>query len=497
MSEAEVRRPIVQIDYPLGEASTDELVVNSSVNAHNTASFTAFAGSEASEGSNKILSAEAAALMGRAQTLGFSKRTSPDTTIYAYAGSDTGVRMRMFLSGPTFLMQAGRIRPAFSAVAESSLIANLKLDIYVTNTAREQGQNSEMSEGVVVADRVPRATNLASRLKEVTETMIEYWNVNAAGETGPSARIKQQRHTINQQGPLEQWYRMLDNSVEGLARTADWLSVIARNKDGSANRSFNSELLAILRGTSRDFQEIIDELCGVFQLVVIPDPNGGAGKFALMDSMVTADPKDLTLPAESMLLNGDVSHDLLPVQQVLAKGLPYLATLTSIDPHRKKTDAGYFFVGGFPAEAPAASGDVMIVGLPSFIEKTIKEIPNPDGTIPPDISSIEGDYSQVKKLSIEYSDELAKKLVESYCRYIYIDTALGGSSTSITLPADLTLWPGERYRVKNAKGDLLFTGFLSGVTHTFRKSTGSQGQVTTVCNFTHIMFSGFTLPGVS
>ena len=95
-----------------------------------------------------------------------------------------------------------------------------------------------------------------------------------------------------------------------------------------------------------------------------------------------------------------------------------------------------------------------------------------------------------------YTNELAQNVITDYARSQYIDIALGGTSTSISLPADTTLWPGTRYRVMTSDKKELFTGFLAGVEHSFKKATGGGGQAFTACNFTHIMFPGFSLPGI-
>lgn len=498
MSTVELRSPVVKISYPLGQASPDEVEISAEVNRHTSARFTAYSGNEASKSSTPVFSKDAAAKMGKAQQLSFSRRTKPDTDISINDGKNGAKTYSMFLTGPSYSMSPGRVTPSFNAVEKAALLSNLRLDIYTTFTGREGGNGAPFGEGTLFLPDEVNSTNLATRLKELTEKTIKYWkdHANNAGVSysASSAELKSQRHAINLQGPLDLWYEMLDNSVEGLQETKEWLEIVTKYK--GINSQVNSELLSILRGTSRDFQEILDALCDTFQLMVVPSQKGGAPKFVMQNKVVTGDTSSLTLPATSVLLEGDVSADLLPIQQVLVRGTPHESYLFSMDPAKKKTDEGYFFVGGFPETAPAASGDIAIIPLPSFVQEAIRVAPNPVGNQPPDKDKFITKLSAVKKVAMEYTNQLSRKLVTAYAKATYINLALGGSSTSISLPANLNLWPGERYKVLNATGDLLFTGFLSGVTHTFKKQTGGSGQAQTTCRFTHILFPGFTLPGL-
>lgn len=495
MSTVETRRPKVNITCPLGEVSCDELVINAAIRAHTTATFTAYTGNEASSSATRILSTEVATKMGIAQTIGFSNRTDPDTFITVDDGTGNEVTFNMFLTSPTFLMNTASVRPGFGAVAASALMGNLKMDIYTTNTARSNGNKGELGGSTLAVEDEPKAQNLARRLRELTEAVIKNWNRYGKG-TSAAAKLKEQRHQINAEGPLDSWYELLSNSEQSLESTATWMSILTRDGTDAVNRDFNTELLSVLRGTTRDFQEVIDTLCAMFQLIMIPDITGAPGKLAVMPELLTAAPGTLVLPANSMLLNGDASHDLLPVQQVLVRGEPIFATLVTRDPALLSTDGGTYYIGGFPDEAPSATGDVPIVTLPSYLRDTVVRVPQSLGNLPPDINSIDSNYSSIKQLTTEFSNEIAKNLVKDFCKGVYVDMALGGTSTSISMPADLSLWPGKRYKVVNSAGGEIFTGFLAGVTHTFKKSVNAGGQATTVCNFSHILFPGFKLRGL-
>lgn len=490
-----LRSPRATITGPWGSVSADEIEVSAAINTHTTATFTAFTGTEAGKGASVVLDSDAAQLMGRAQTVGFSQRSSPDTTIQLDDGGDGKADLEMFMTAPAFMMNSRTLRPSFSAVAGSAMMNNLKLDIYTTDTGRKDGieSNTSWGEATQLLEDSAKKSNLADRLYELTQTMISYWQDNK-GPAGSSTELKTQRDTINAE-PLRLWYELLNNSTADLASTSSWMETLVADSAGM-NRSINALLLGILRGATRDFQETVNTLCDTFQMVVVPDPTGRPGRLALMRDLLESDPVDLELPAASMLLNGNSSGSLLPVQQVLIRGLPLGIHDTSVSPYYKTGDSEGYYIGGFPAETPSASGEVVILPLPAYLQQYVLRVKEGQkGITAPDLSNFGNNFSKVKTLTDEYTSEVAQKVITDYARAQYIDLALGGTSTSISMPADVTLWPGTRYRIVNSDKKELFVGFLSSVSHSFSKSAGT-GRAFTTCNFTHILFPGFTLPGV-
>ncbi len=487
MSTVEIRRPLATIDSPFGQVSPDMVQINIATNAHTSASFTAYTGSEAATSSSRVLSTDAAALMGRAQQIAFGLRTDTDTKINMFDG-ESAQDWDMFLTGPTYMMNISALKPAFAAVAKSALIGNLKLDIYTTFTGREQGNKSLLSAGRKIVQGEAKSPNLATRLRELTERLIAYWENNKRSTNATTNLLAEQRHSINLRGPLTQWYELLDASVESLKPTEEWLGLLST----SANIAFNNEVLTILRSQSHDFQEVIDTLCSEFQLLHVPGRNGKIGKLAPLAVMIESPAFPLLLHANSLLLNGDISQDLLPVQQVLIRGMPRSAHKASIDPALRKTDQGDYFLGGYPESRAAATGAVEIVPLPFFLGAALQRVTKISGNKPPDKDRVGQNMSVIDRLSVELASELAEKLVAQYARNIFYDKALGGTSSSVTVPLDVTLQPGNRYEVKTEQGTV-FTGFLAGVTHSLSKS-GGGGQASTSCQFTHIIFPGFELP---
>ena len=490
----EFRRPTAKVTWPFGDVSSDNVAVNVAINANTTVTFTAYTGQEAAASSTRVLAKDAASLMGKAQAHGFSKRTDPDTKLELDDGGGNKLAWEGLLTGPTYLVDPRNIKPGFAAVSRSALLTNLKLDMYASAGARGDA-NQPMASGIASIEQKVTSPNLADRLADLTRLIIRHWETYKGSErTTASKTLREERHQINQEGPLQLWYELLENSRDSLENA--WLPALAKKAD--ANNAFNRDMLSLLQGVSRDFQEVISAIASAFQLVHIPGRDGGPGYLASMYELLTAEPETLVLPATSLMLNGRSGEDLLPIQQVLVLGKPVQGVATD-QPWTAsyQTDSGDFLVGGFPEDRPSASGEVLTVPLPPFLSGVIRAFAQgpPKGFSPPASSSLPEQRLRVSSIVQKFQAEVSDKLVLDYCRSIYIDAALGGTATSIAMPARLDLWPGKRYEVRGPSGDPLFVGFLAGIQHAFTRASG-QGQAMSTCNFSHILFPGFTLPGI-
>lgn len=483
----------MEIAWPFGPVSADMATISASINRNTEVTFSAFTGKQAGEGANRVFSAEAAALMGRAQQLAHSARSTPDCSARFRDGGGGELNLRGYLSGPSYAMDRSSITPAFTFLSEMAAMASLRLEVYTAISSRKAGDSEPLASGTDTLQQVCREDNLASRLKSLTQKMIEYWQTNKPREVSKLAQdLAEQRHTINTSGPLALWYKLLDNSVTDV--TNDWLPLFAKS---ASNSNFNGELLAMLKGSNRDFMEVVGAIQGSFQLVMIPAKDGGPGKFIPISAMVTGRPRSLVLPAGSMTLRGHAGGGLLPVQQVLMLGTPQLARDIGVKSPSQQLQGGYN-VGAFPASASRASGDVVIEPVPFYLQKIIDysgksaTTPRGPGGGDPDNRNLGKGLSDLRSGVATYEGAIGK-LITDYCRSFYLDRAVGSTSTSIQIPCDLSLWPGERFAVRDAEGSDLFSGFLSSVTHSFSQQNGA-GNASTSLSFSHILFPGFTLP---
>ena len=499
MSEVTHRSPKVTITWPLGPVSTDSVKLSAAVNLHPLLEFTAFSGTEAAESSNPALSKDAAALMGSVQKLTFGARSKPDCSVIIKdgAGGDA-LSFSGYLSGPNYRMNKGMIAPGFSMVAAATLLSNLKLDIYQTPWVTDPNEPSSTAQESI-SEKV-KDGNLADRLANLTLETITFWEKHKGGSPDPplSAAFKEKRHEANLNGPLDAWLKLLANS-----RSLDtpWLAKLGNNTSKDYNRKFNEEVLAILTGTSRDFLDVVLTLLGAFQLVMIPSKDGGPGRLVTMSSLLTEAAQPLVLPASAIFLQGDNRSSLLPVQQIVVKGLPRPRSVTApsaVDAY--SLTGGVSAIGAYPLDVETAAGDVEFVSLPFYLSQVISwatQAVNEEGTGAPTLEQLKKSLGQLSDKVVQFEDSVVNKLIEDYAKSLYVDRALGFTRTSIQIPLDTSLWPGTRHMITNTRGDVLFHGFLSGVQHSIeKKAMGGGGAPSTTLDFTHIEFPGFTLPGL-
>ncbi len=490
--------PSAKITWPLGDVSTDSVKLSASINLNPIVEFSAYSGKEAAEGASKVLDTDAAALMGQAQQITFSSRNIPDCTVTLNDG-DNSLEFRGFLSGPNYRMSKGMLAPGFTAVAATTLMSNLKLDIYTVPGAAKS--DDPLSEGVKTVAAEVKDGNLAERLARLTTELIAYWKRNKEAmeeaDTPLSTAYKERRDAANHNGPLQYWIRLLKNSQESLAN--EWLGKLAAQDP--ANNAFNTAVIGILQGTSRDFLEVVASIMGSFQLVMIPSPDGRPGKLVTMASLLTEETLPLVLPAASMFLQGDNGSSLLPVQQIVVKGVSKMLLKAGEEGSQAfQLTGGASIVGAFPLGVETSAGDVEFVPLPLYLDHVIRwATPKAydRGGGAPTLEELKKSVQHLTNKVTQFQDEFVNKLISDYARSLYVDRALGYTRTSIQIPLNVALWPGHRYHVTNSRGEHLFDGFLSGVQHVMeKKAMGGGAAPTTTLDFTHIEFPGFNLPGL-
>ena len=113
----------------------------------------------------------------------------------------------------------------------------------------------------------------------------------------------------------------------------------------------------------------------------------------------------------------------------------------------------------------------------------------------PTISEFVAQLGKNAQLYKKVTDKLKEKLLFRYAKNYYAYSALRNSTADVTIPIDLSLEVGKLYDLRTTAGNI-GTGFLSQVTHHV-KTTGSQksqGVAITSLRFTHVEFTGFSLP---
>lgn len=489
--ETKILRPTARVTSPLGEGSPNYVSVSASTNTDVRVAFSFYSGDEAADKASKVITSDLAAVMGRAQQIGFSPRTSPDVTVALEDGQGGSLNLSCFLSGPAIdIQRQGGFKPSISAVGSSALMEHLKLDIYSSRFNGEGGVDGLLSEGTRTVSEVVQDGNLATRMRTLTQKLISHWENNrqASGDPEISRILQDQKHAANQNGPLDSWYRMLDNSTGSLS--FDWLDLMKDNE--AFNSTFNQDLLTLLRGQSIGFSSVLAGLMASFQLMTIPARDGGPGSFARLSDVWDGEVEELEASPMSQIMQSQGNSGLLPIGQVLLRGAP--TTAAFIEGYGSASILGGQVLGGFPEDDPGPSADTLIIGAPYYLEKLLPWFVSspPEGRSPGDYENFKKGYQRLTKLGVNFEEKVIKNLIRDYCRGVYIDQSLALTSFSMQTPADLSLWPGRRYRLLSG-GEPILEGFLQNVEHTFARGQGG-GQATSTLNFSHIAFTGFTLP---
>jgi hypothetical protein len=245
---------------------------------------------------------------------------------------------------------------------------------------------------------------------------------------------------------------------------------------------------------------ILQMLCEAFQLVMIPSLDGTPGKLVPRHTTVTGEEIELKVPDKSMLLNGVNSGAIMPVQQVVVRGMPteiagIPATLQGADEKDNRV-----LMGAYPEEAPAETGNIPFVDLPSELQMMLEAqgfgTGGPPGDSPPSMTEAVQGFRRIRRHLAKRTTAIAQGIIDDFGKSTYVEMALGGSSATVTTPLALRVKPGVRYRIVTYKGDKLFSGFLAGITHAMEKTIGGGGKVESTLNFSHVTFGDFKLPGL-
>jgi len=478
----QVRYPRIQASWN-GDIKTDRLRFRIGVNTFTNVAISAYTGTDAGSSANRILSRDAAAMMGRAQTASMSVRTSPDLNLRLDDGAGNTLRWNGYVSGPSYMVDgAGNsLQPAISGLGADALVASLRLDAYTG--ARKDPKGNLIGFSPLMEDKT-YDENLANRLTTLTEEMIKYWKSNRIKDANPlSQAIKSNMHLTNESGPLEVWNKILSNSQSGLSM--DWLKAVAQ--DRGTNSNFNSALLGLLRGQSESFMSTIMALADDFSLLYIPDRTGAPGKLVQRHECVFGETTDRRLPASAVVMGHEESDPLLPVQQVIITGITENYVLMQ---QRSVEDlSGESALTGYPLTAANASGNVKSVPLPNFMQLAmIAQVPSRRNDPMPTVPSTVRAFTQIDQVTARVINEIAEGMASSYAKSVYATAAIGGSGVTVRVPLDFSWEPGVRYRIGVESGPL-FRGFLDSVTHTV-----SLGEAMTDLAFTYAEYGSFTLP---
>jgi len=484
VSEKQVRAPEVDITWEGKTISTDSVRMRIAVGQDPTVSVAAFSGPEASSSSQPALSADAADLMGRAQQAAATGVPKQDFNMRLRDGAGGSLDFKGIVAGPTYMMdsQGKSIRPAIGAISACGIVANLRLSNYLGSTKEP---NAPLGRPEVFLEERPESSNLAQRMSELTDGMIDMWlRHRIKSKDIISDRIKGNIHLANQGGPLGEWRKILANSMETL--DLEWLSTMKDNK--ATNFVLNGELLGILRSPTGSFLETIGRAAQAFNLQYVPRPDGSAGRLEPREKRMTGELLEKDIPATSVFMGGDLPRQLMPVQQVIVVGKTRSEVISASSASKEE---GVIGVAGYPLNATTANGNIMTIPLPFYLELYSMSSGSAQGVSTrgnPSVDSAVKVFRNIRDLTQTNLNTRDEALMSSYAKSVYNDAALGSYSSQISVPLDLGWEVGRRYSLSTG-GVALFRGFLASVEHTV-----SRGEMGSSLDFTHVEYGSYRLP---
>lgn len=479
-----------------GSASAASVNVTLQMNGYATAQFTTFSGTEAALKANAVTDSSQLETLGKIQDLTFQNRVGTgDSFISIEDGAGNTLEFTGFVVGPGLQMNATSINPMQFVTGEGTMLENLKLSIYKPYYSGDSRENTR-DVYVSVGDKT-KTTNLADRIKVLTEEIIKKWRDQWAKSDTPSKYSQvtgENRDRINQSGPLEKFYELLENSKPYL--DYEWMQKIIDSK--GFNRQINNHIIDILRTPADGFSAVLNQLMRDFKLMWVPDPKGGVGYLDKIDKVVAEDGN-----SEFMLLNtaaidqkATPSASLFPVKQVVMKGLSNLIYYTeTLDDSNRVGQSEDLVLAAYPEGDDIEDGDVFEIQAPFFLQRAIAFFGNnkPSRAAKEDFRTFKTTLSSLQKIKINFHEKVVEEAAREYCRAVYRDSVLKASTLGLSVPLDVTLTPGRRYLIQNDKGDTLFTGFLDRVSHTVSRNQGS-GVARSDLSFSHVAYPGFTVP---
>ncbi len=492
MAETQIITPSVAVTAPLGLSSAASVTLSAAVNSDVVITMTLHGGEQAGNAAIPAFNGQVSEIMGQAQAAAYGRTSmSPDTRVNIDDGRGGQLLFEGFMVGPAYQLFRGSVQPSLRAVGKGAILEHLKLDIYSGRFDHSSGPSGKLSEGLNTASTGVEADSLPQRLLDLTGRLIEHWTANKQLTTSQLTKtLSENRHALNQQGPLPAWKRLLENSKSFLDFA--WFQRMADNQ--AFNNSFNDALVQTLRSESPGFSSVLASLAAQFNLFSVPSRDGDVGSLRRLEQQVTLSPRTLRLSTESIMTSVAPPNGLFPLAQVVMRGVARKAFNGS----RGSTsvtvgDTDGQVVAVYP-ETVASAGDVLTIGPPRFMDFVLPffDASGSGGKKAEDYDRFATALDYSAKLVDRFEDEVVRTMVADYCKSVYRANALAGSQVSFSTPLDLSLWPGERYEVTDAEGRPIFTGFLTGVDHALSRIPGG-GAASSRLNFTHIVFPGYSV----
>lgn len=480
------RKPVVQVKSWGGQQRIPEdATFQISCSAFPALSVTHHTNTEAQNSAVELTAAQLFQDLGKQQKKAFAGAGEVDTEVTI--NTDDGKRTLNFKGialGDTYSFSSTQVSIRGSAMPEWAMMDALNYSIY---TKLSVDTNKKLTDAKSLLDVI---TITEARLIEGwSEVLLELSRDTSAGASAK----KEQTEKIHQRN--QKYRSVFLKIIKNSEKTIGWSSLDKFFKGDSKaaealNQGIANAVMRILVGGKGSFLNTLNHLASQFQCIYIPGTEpGDPGKLVNMAYLVAAEPEplELELLAGCSMQAGNPAG-LLPVGYVFVHG-------------EKNVDLNvkYPFLGiSVPKEAMSLGGSVDVISAPDWLISNEVDIFKPDDIQPvienePTSASVKAAKSVEKTIKTATEDVgyCVSSVAAAWglCHYAWV--SLAHCKASLTVPCTFRYEIGKRYVVK-CEGKELFTGFLSGYS-----SSISAGSCLTSLSFSHIMATGFSLPGTS
>jgi hypothetical protein len=190
--------------------------------------------------------------------------------------------------------------------------------------------------------------------------------------------------------------------------------------------------------------------------------------------------------------------DNLPLQQVIISGPPPKLNRADL----KNKENRYEFLGDnpiyavYPKNPPKTNGNNMPVALPAWFPSQL----------PPVSTGVKGDSKRDLDLNVKRENDSKmgdivknkllgpmQKIIEEIAETTYKNVALASYTVNLSCLLDFSMLPGNRYKILDEDGKVLFEGFLQAAQHSASGISGSPSAGTSLM-FYAVTFADFKLP---
>ena len=423
------------------------------------------------------------------QRLIFKDRKNADGHVTVQDGAGNTISFNGFVSAPSFRAGVGNIGMCYALLHESAEMLAYKPSIY---TSRCPIEASVGGAGNAARKSLPviKTGSVAERTLEVLKRRIKnHTDQPLTNVTALTTQVDGKQDETNA-GIYPGIEKLLKDSV-----AATTFAATAKLPEYEHSH-ITSHVNGILGANSLPtFMDVIEQLCGDFQMMYIPDAltAGSYGRLAKISDAVNGETSGLTIST----IEGSWSagtRSVLPVThvEVIGQYSSRWRTPTSSDPNQQVIGAP---VATIWPSAPYSGGQILSIPGPAWLCESPVDpmLHSSSASSGLDLTVYATKQRAITDYINKITDTVKQDVLQEYAKTHYAFAALAGATASFEIPMDVSLTPGQRYDVSNKSGLKLFTGFLTQVSHEL-VIQGESASASTVVYFSHIEAGNFTLP---